>query len=317
MEIGYTLSSEEHHPLTLVTNAAEAEARGFDFVTVSDHFHPWVKAQGHSPFVWSTLGGIALTTREIGVGVGVSCPIIRIHPAVVAQAAATAASMMDGRFFLGLGTGELLNEHVVGQRWPRIETRQRMLTEAIMIMRQLWTGDVTDVDGEFFNVENARIYTLPATPPPIFVSAFGESAAVLAAQCECGLWAHPEEAIVKTYRDAGGLGEIVGQLTVCWAEDREAAVQTAFECWPTAGLSGQLSQELPSPELFEDACVNVTKEAVAEKVPCGPDPGPVLDRLEEFRSLGFTRVHLHQIGPDQDGFFDFWSEELRPQFASA
>src|SRR5262245_48876202 len=140
MEVGYTLSSEEHPPLTLVTNAVEAETRGFDFVTVSDHFHPWVKAQGHSPFVWSTLGGVALATREIGVGVGVSCPIIRIHPVVVAQAAATCASMMEGRFFLGLGTGELLNEHVTGQRWPRVETRRRMLAEAISIMRELWTG---------------------------------------------------------------------------------------------------------------------------------------------------------------------------------
>ena len=314
LEIGYTLSSEEHHPNDLVANAVTAEGLGFEFVSISDHFHPWVNAQPHSPFVWSTLGGVAAATTTIGVGVGVACPILRVHPAIVAQAAATCGAMMEGRFFLGLGTGELLNEHILGQKWPRIETRQRMLAEAIEVIRLLWKGDVCDFDGEFFTVENARIHTLPETLPPLVMSGFGPTSARLAAELDCGLWTTgPNDEVLDAYRDAGGRGDIVGQLSLCWAKSRKAGVATAYEYWPTKGIGGQVSQELPSPALFEQAASAVTQQDIAGSVPCGPDAGPVLEAVEEYRDKGFTRLHLHQMGPDQAGFFNFWEEKIRPQ----
>jgi G6PDH family F420-dependent oxidoreductase len=310
---GYTLSSEEHPPGVLARNARTAEDRGFDFVSISDHFHPWVDAQGQSPFVWTTLGAVAATTTRIGLGVGVTCPILRVHPAIVAHAAATTATLADGRFFLGLGTGELLNEHVLGQKWPRVEIRREMLAEAIEVIRALWTGEVTDHDGRYFTVENARLYTLPESPPPIVMSAFGPDSARLAAESGCELWCtHPDAEVVGAYRDGGGSGEVIGQVTLCWAADRDTAIDTMHRVWPTAGLGGQLSQELPMPALFEQATAKVSRDDIAAKGLCGPDVQPVVDALAEFAEAGFTAVHLHQVGPDQDGFFDFWSDELRP-----
>jgi G6PDH family F420-dependent oxidoreductase len=310
---GYTLSSEEHPPGVLAHDARTAEERGFDFVSVSDHFHPWVDAQGESPFVWTTLGAVAATTSRIGLGVGVTCPILRVHPAIVAQAAATTAALSGGRFFLGLGTGELLNEHVLGQKWPRIEIRREMLAEAVEIIRALWTGEDTDFDGRYFTVENARLYTLPEEPPPIVLSAFGPASARTAAESGCDLWCtHPDPEVVAAYRDSGGRGEVIGQLTLCWAADRDAAIDTMHRVWPTAGLGGQLSQELPSPALFEQATAKVSRDDIAAQGICGPDIGPVVEGLEEFADAGFTAVHLHQVGADQDGFFDFWADEVRP-----
>ena len=316
MELGYTLSSEEHGAMDLVRHAQRAEEAGFDFLTISDHFHPWVDAQGNSPFVWSTLGGVAATTHRVGVGVGVSCPILRIHPAIVAHAAATTATMFGDRFFLGVGTGELLNEHVLGQRWPRIETRRAMLAEAIDLMRLLWSGDVVDHDGTYFTVENARLYNVPDREVPIVMSAFGPESAQAAAALGCGLWTTgPSKEILDAYREAGGTGPIFGQLSLCWADDREDALDTVQRVWPTAGLSGQLSQELPSPALFEQACATVRREDLAKSVICGADPGPVLEAVDEYRQLGFTRLHFHQIGEDQHAFFDAWRNELQPAWA--
>jgi len=315
MQYGYTLSSEEHHPNQLVERAKVAEERGFDFLSISDHFHPWVDAQGHSAFVWSALGGIATVTDRIEVGIGVTCPILRIHPAIVAHAAATTAAMMGDRFFLGIGTGEQLNEHVLGQKWPRIEIRQEMLAEAIDVMRALWTGEVTDFDGLYFDVENARIYTLPDTPPPIVMSAFGTESAKIAAEKDCGLWINkPDRDVVDAYKSAGGTGPVVGQLSLCWAENKDAGVDTVYEQWPTKGLSGQLSQELATPALFEMACETVTRDDIADGLLAGPDAAAVRDGVAEFADAGFDRLHLHQIGPDQDGFFEFWSKELQGSF---
>jgi G6PDH family F420-dependent oxidoreductase len=310
---GYTLSSEEHHPNALVRNAQRAEASGFEFVSISDHFHPWISQQGHSPFVWSTIGGIAASTERIEVGVGVACPLIRIHPAIVAHAAATCAAMLDGRFFLGVGTGELLNEHVVGARWPAVEVRREMLREAIDIIRRLWTGETIDVHGTYYEVENARLYTVPNDAPPIIVSALGTEAAELAAEVGDGVWGtSPDPEPLERFEKAGGDGPRVGQITLCWGEDRDEAVRVAHRVWPTAAIPGQLSQELPTPTTFEQAAQLVTPEHIADTIPCGPDVEPVVRSIREYEHAGYDRLHLHQIGPDQEGFFRFWERELRP-----
>lgn len=313
MQIGYTLGSEEHGPRELVRWAQRAEAAGFDFLSISDHYHPWTNRQGNSPFVWGTIGGVAATTDRIRLGTGVTCPLIRIHPAVVAQAAATAATHLGGdRFFLGVGTGEALNEHITGSRWPNIETRLAMLEEAVEIMRRLWTGESVDYDGRYYTVENARIYTRPEQPPPIIVSATGKKAAEVAARIGDGLWStSPNKEVVDTYRAGGGKGPIIGELTLCWGPDADAARKTAYEIWPTAGVPGQLSQDLPTPSHFEQAASLVTEDLIAQSMPCGPDLDAIVDKVKAYEEAGFDHVHLHQIGPDQDGFLDVWSTELR------
>lgn len=307
---GYTLSSEEHPPMRLVEHAQRAEAEGFEFVSVSDHFHPWVSAQGQSPFVWSVVGGVAAATQRIGVGTGVTCPTMRIHPAIIAHAVATCTAMLGDRFFFGIGTGEALNEHVLGQRWPRPEIRLAMLEEAVTVMREMWKGESTDFDGDYYTVENARLYTLPDAPPPLIVSAFGPKAARLAATIGDGLWSSPSAGIVDTYTEAGGSGPKYAQLTLCWAASEEEAVTTAHEIWPNAGVPGQLSQDLPTPTHFEQASELVTPEMIAENVPCGPDPDKVLESVKKYVDAGFDHVYFHQIGPDQDGFFRFWRDEV-------
>jgi coenzyme F420-dependent glucose-6-phosphate dehydrogenase len=311
---GYTLSSEEFAPLDLVHNAHLAEDAGFEFLTVSDHYHPWVQEQGHSPFVWSTLGGVAARTSRVLVGTGVTCPILRIHPAIVAQAAATAASMLPGRFFLGVGTGEALNEHVTGLRWPPVDVRREMLEEAVTVMRKLWSGSTVDHRGEYYTVENARLFTAPPEGIPVVMAAAGEQAADLAGRVADGVWStSPDPSVVEAYRGAGGKGTAIGQVTLCWAPDRETAVDTALRVWPNAAIPGQLSQDLPTWTHFEQAAKLVTKDAIAEQVPCGPDPGPVLELLDRYVEAGFDRIHVHQIGPDQQGFVRFWLEEVAPE----
>ncbi|HWC67583.1 MAG TPA: TIGR03557 family F420-dependent LLM class oxidoreductase [Acidimicrobiales bacterium] len=315
-QFGYTLASEEHPPNDLVRHARRAEELGFDFLSISDHFHPWISEQGQSPFVWSTIGGVASVTERIELGVGVACPLIRIHPAIVAQAAATSAVMLEGRFFLGVGTGELLNEHVVGARWPAIEIRQEMLREAVDIIRRLCTGDDVDHHGRYYEVENARLFTHPEDVPPIIVSAFGPAAVEMAAEIGDGLWStSPDPELLQQYGDAGGKGPRIGQVTLCWADNREDAIRTAHRVWPTSGIPGQLSQELPTPTTFEQAAQLVTPEAIAQKLPCGPGVEPVLEAIRAYEQAGFDRLHLHQIGPDQDGFFRFWEKELQPALA--
>jgi coenzyme F420-dependent glucose-6-phosphate dehydrogenase len=310
---GYTLSSEEHHPNDLVRCAQRAEELGFEFVSISDHFHPWVPEQGHSGFVWSTIGGIAATTERVRVGVGVSCPLIRIHPVIIAQAAATSAAMLGDRFFLGVGTGELLNEHVTGARWPAIDVRRDMLDEAVAVMRRLWTGEDVDFHGRFYEVERARLFTLPAEPPPIVVSAFGAKAAALAARIGDGMWSSsPDPEPLRLYRAQGGRGPAIAQIELCWGEDRDEAVATAHRVWPNSSLPGQLGQEVATPALYAQAVQLVTPAMVAEAIPCGPDPGPVVDAVRAYEEAGYDHLHFHQIGPDQEGFFRFWEKELEP-----
>ena len=313
VSFGYTLSSEEHGPAALVENAREAERRGFDFVSVSDHYHPWVSAQGHSPFVWSVVGAVAQATVRIGVGIGVTCPTVRIHPAVVAQAAATTAELLPDRFVFGVGTGEALNEHILGDRWPRPEMRLAMLDEAIEIIRRLWTGDTVDFDGEFYEVENARLFDPPTTPPPIVVSGFGDMATDLAGRIGDGYWGHsPDRATIERYEAAGGTGPRYAQLNLCWAADAAEARRTVHEIWPNGGVTGQLSQDLPTWTHFEQAAEMVTEEAATANTPCGPDVEPLLASVEEFLDAGYDHLYFHQIGPDQAGFFEFWTDALQP-----
>ncbi len=313
---GYTLSSEEHGPPALVRNAARAEELGFDFVSISDHYHPWVGAQGHAGFVWSTLGAIGAATEQIEVGVGVTCPIVRIHPAVLAQATATTSLLLGGRFFWGVGTGEALNEHILGDRWPRPELRLAMLEEAVGIVRRLWSGETVDHDGEFYEVDNARLFDAPQQPIPVIVSAFGPKAAEVAARIGDGYWGtSPDAEVVDRYTGAGGTGPKYAQLDVCWAEDAASARRTVHEIWPNAGVPGQLSQDLPTWSHFEAAAALVSEEEATSSMPCGPDVGPVLESVRTYLDAGYDHLYFHQIGPDQDGFFRFWERELRPALA--
>jgi G6PDH family F420-dependent oxidoreductase len=314
VEIGYALSSEEHPPNDLVHNALRAEEAGFTFAAISDHYHPWIDRQGQSPFVWSVIGGISQATSSLKLGTGVTCPTFRIHPAIIAQAAATATAMMPGRFFLGVGSGENLNEHILGDHWPPAPVRQDMLAEAIEVIRQLWEGGYQSYDGQYFTVENARIYTLPDEPPPIVLAAGGPSAAEMAGDLADGIWAvAPNAELLDTYAQAGGNGPRYGQVKLCWAAEEDEARKTVSEWWPNAGIGGELSQELPLPRHFQQAAALVTPEGLAQKIPMGPDPEQYVEAVKAFADAGFSHVYLHQIGPDQDGFFNFFVRELAPR----
>ncbi|MBA3331864.1 MAG: TIGR03557 family F420-dependent LLM class oxidoreductase [Actinobacteria bacterium] len=316
-EFGYTLSSEEHPPGDLVRYARRAEELGFPFAAISDHFHPWVDEQGQAPFVWAVLGGIAEATSTIRIGTGVTCPTIRVHPAIVAQAAATVATMMPGRFFLGVGTGENLNEHVTGEHWPAPDERLDMLEEAIEVIRTLWEGGYQTIRGDYYNVEQARIYTLPDEPPEIIVAADKPLASDLAGRSGDGLWStQPDPETVKGFEEAGGEGPRYIQVHLCWAVSEDEAIETAHRVWPNAGIPGDLSQELVIPRHYEQAAQTVTLKLVAESVSCGPDPDGVLEHVQTCLEAGYDHVYFHQIGPDQEGFFRFWERELRPQLES-
>ncbi len=316
VQIGYALSSEEHVAQKLVKNARLAEESGFTFALISDHFHPWIRKQGQSPFVWSVLGGIAQATEKLQIGTGVTAPLIRIHPAIIAQAAATVASMMPGRFFLGVGTGENLNEHITGEKWPPFDTRAEMLEEAIEVIRLLWKGGSQSYNGQYYTVENAEIYSLPDELPPIMVAASGEKAAELAGRIGDGLiTTAPDKDVVQSFKKGKkGSRPMYGQLSVCWAADEKTAVKTAHEWWPTAGMGGEMSQVLPTPAHFEQAAKTVRPEDVSENVVCGNDPKKHLEAIQEFVDLGFEYVYVHQIGPDQDGFFEFYQKHILPEF---
>ena len=316
-ELGYALSSEEHGPTQLVRNAARAEQAGFSFALVSDHFHPWIDRQGESPFVWAVIGGIAEATERLRLGTGVTCPTIRMHPAIVAHASATAAVMMEGRFFLGVGSGENLNEHVLGDRWPPARDRLDILEEAVEIIRELWTGRLVSHRGRRYQVANARLYTLPDTAPPVMIAAAGEAAAELAGGIADGLvLASPSEETAKKFTESGGEGKPrYGQCHVCWAATEAEAKKTALEWFPNIALPGELSQELPQPAHFEQAASLLSEDDLAEIVACGPDPDRHAEMIQRFVDAGCDHVYLHQIGPDQDGFFDFYEREVMPRFS--
>jgi G6PDH family F420-dependent oxidoreductase len=316
-EFGYALSSEEHGPRELVDLARRAEETGFEFAMISDHFHPWTDSQGQSPFVWSVIGGIAGATDRLRLGTGVTCPTIRIHPAIVAHAAATAALMMEGRFFLGLGAGENLNEHVVGEGWPAPDERLAMLEEAIEIIRLLWEGGYQTHRGEFYDVEQARLYSLPEEPPPIAVAAAKPNAAEVAGRDgDAFVNTAPDAELIEQFERSGGSGKPkYGGITICWAETEEQGRKTALEIWPNAALGGDLGYELPLPRHFEQATENVTEEDIGDAIPCGPDLDRYLEDIRVYEQAGYTHIYFHQIGHDQDGFFRFFEQELKPKLA--
>ncbi len=316
MRLGYFLSSEEWGPKHLVAQALKAERAGFDRLWISDHFHPWNDAQGHSPFVWSTIGAIASATDSITVTTAVTCPTIRIHPAIVAQAAATSAVLLDGRFNLGVGSGEALNEHILGDRWPAAAERLEMLEEAIEVIRLLWQGGVQEHRGRHYRVEHCRVYDLPAAPPKVIISGFGERAVDLAARvgdgyCTVG----PDEESVSRFRAGGGGGKLVqGGLKVCWGDDEDRARALVHRLWANEGLPGELAQILPTPAHFEQAAELVSTELASEDVPCGPDVDLHLEAIRGYEDAGFDELYVNQIGPDQDAFFAAYAEHILPRF---
>jgi G6PDH family F420-dependent oxidoreductase len=249
------------------------------------------------------------------LGTGVTCPILRIHPAVIAQAAATAAIMMPGRFFLGVGTGENLNEHILGTHWPPLQVRQEMLEEAVDIVRLLWKGGNKSRRGQYYTVENAEIFSLPEHAPPIMVAAAGPDTAELANRIADGLISTvPQADLVKTFRVGGGKGKpCYGQMTVCWAKTEGEARKTAREWWPTSAIPGKLMTELATPAEFEAAAELVTEEMLCSKIVCGPDPVKHIEQIQKFAEAGFDHIYVHQVGPDQDGFFQFYEREVLPK----
>ncbi len=317
MQIGYKLCSEERDPLGLVDDARRAEEAGFDFAAISDHYHPWIDAQGESPFVWTSLGAIASATERITVGTAVTCPTVRQHPALVAQAAATAACLLPGRFFLGVGTGERLNEHIFGDPWPSAAVRREMLAEAVEVLRELWTGELTTFDGRYYPVDTARLYTLPNEPIPLYLAASGTAAASLAAEIGDGLIVSGDaREPLQTYVGEGGDGPRVAELVVNVTDDEERALAEVHERWPNPVIPGELSTELPLPRHFEQAAGATQPNDVRGKALVGTDVETYLSKLEELWTAGYTNIFLHQVGTGQDAFFRFASERLLPAVRS-
>ncbi|MGX4688895.1 LLM class F420-dependent oxidoreductase [Streptomyces sp. JNUCC 63] len=313
-EYGYHLSCEQYGPADLVEQARMAEQAGFQALWISDHYHPWNEAQGQSPFVWSVIGALSEAV-SLPIETAVTCPTIRMHPAVVAQAAATSAVMTEGRFRLGLGTGEALNEHILGDRWPPSHVRLEMLEEAVQVMRRLLAGEQVDHRGTHYTVENARLYTVPEEPVPIDISGFGPKSIALAARVADGyITMMPEEEMVTQYRKGGGGAKLVsGGTKVCFGADRDECVRTVLELWYNEQLPGEMGQVLPTPRHFEQLKPLVTEDMVRENVVCGDDVDQHVSALKEFADAGFDRVYVNQIGHDQRGFFDFYRSKVLPQ----
>jgi G6PDH family F420-dependent oxidoreductase len=313
-EYGYFLAAEEHDPAALVEQARMAEQAGFQALWISDHYHPWNDAQGQSAFVWSVIGALSEAV-SLPIETAVTCPTVRMHPAVVAQAAATSAVMTEGRFRLGVGSGEALNEHILGDRWPPAHVRLEMLEEAIQVMRRLFTGEEVNHQGTHYTVENARLYTVPDEPVPIDVSGFGPKATSLAARVGDGyITMMPEEEMVTRFRKGGGGAKLVsGGTKVCYGTDREECVRTVHRLWYNELLPGEMGQVLPSPRHFEQLHELVTEDMVRNEVVCGDDADQHVRALRAFADAGFDRVYVNQIGPDQRGFFDFYRTKVLPQ----
>ena len=315
MKLGYFLSCEEFGPGELVAQARRAEAAGFHALWISDHYHPWNDAQGHSPFVWSVIGAVAEAT-DLPVTTAVTCPTARIHPAIIAQAAATSAVLLDGRFQLGVGTGEALNEHVTGARWPEIDVRLEMLEEAVEVIRALWEGGQRSHHGRHYTVENARVYDLPETPPPVLVSGFGPKAIDVAARIGDGfVTTTPDADAIGRYRSGGGRGHVHAGTKVCFMADEHQARATAHRLWPNEALPGELAQVLPTPAHFEQACELVTPDMLV--TPVGPDIETHVASLRAYADAGVDELYVQQIGPDQDAFFSTWAPAVLPRFHAA
>jgi G6PDH family F420-dependent oxidoreductase len=318
VSLGYFLSSEEFTPSQLVEQARWAEEVGFERLWISDHYHPWNHEQGQSPFVWSVIGALSQAT-SLPVTTAVTCPTVRIHPAVIAHAAATASIQLDGKFVLGVGSGEALNEHVFGDAWPDADTRLEMLTEAVELIRKLHAGGVVDHEGKHYRVQHAEIFTLPERPVPIYVSGMAPKAARLAGRIGDGFVSTgPDADLVKAFRENGGGDKPAqGGMKACWAPDEASARKTVHRLWPNHAVPGELSQVLPTPEHFEQVSTLVTEDQAAQTAVCGPDPDKHIERIRSYVDAGFDEVYVSQIGPEQRGFFDFYAEHILPRFARA
>ncbi len=311
---GFFLSSEEQSPRSLVDNAVRAEAAGFEHLWVSDHYHPWTDEQGESSFVWAVLGAIAGRTERLRVTTSVTCPLVRIHPAVMAQAAATTQALFDGRFSFGIGTGEALNEHILGDAWPTADVRLEMLEEAVDVMRRLWTGELVRHRGEHYTVDTARLYSLPEQPVPVLISGFGPKATELAARIGDGyVNVQPSKELVDLYVSSGGTGVKQAGAKVCWAPTKQEADETVHRLWRHQAVPGENAQILPNPAHFAQIGEVVTVEqAAGTAAATGPDVAAYVEGLQAYADAGFDEVYVSQIGPDQEGFLRFWTEELEP-----
>jgi G6PDH family F420-dependent oxidoreductase len=309
---GYFLSCEEYSPAELIRQASLAEAAGFDGLWISDHFHPWLDEQGQSGFVWSLIGAISQVT-SLPVATAVTCPLLRQPPAIVAQAAATSGLLTGGKFTLGVGTGEALNEHVVGGRWPAAEERMEMLEEAVQVIRELLTGKLISHTGRHYKIETARLYSVPDKPPPIYMSGFGDKAIRLAARIADGyMCVQPNADFVRLYREAGG-GErpVQGGLKVCWAQDASQARKTMHRLWPTEVIPGEALQLLPSPRHFGELAELVSEDMIS--APCGPDPDVHAAGVRAYTDAGFDEVYIGQVGGECEGFFEFYAGQVLPR----
>lgn len=313
--IGYTILGEQAGPRQLVADAARAEEVGFDFVAASDHHSPWLEAQGHSPYVWSVLGAVAQATERIELMTYVTCPTMRYHPAVVAQKAATVQLLSDGRFTLGLGAGENLNEHVVGGAWPPVDVRHEMFDEALSIIRAMFDGGTVTFRGEHLEAEGARLWDLPPTPPPIGVAVSGPSSCELAGRhADAMIAVEPDAELGERFDAAGGTGKPrIGQVPLSYDIDRDAAVQRALDQFRWFAGGWYVNAELPSPTSFAAASAAVRTEDITGQIPCGPDVAASVEAVEAFIEAGFTHVALVQIGGDSQGpFLDWAADELLP-----
>jgi coenzyme F420-dependent glucose-6-phosphate dehydrogenase len=314
VRIGYQLASEELDPRRMPGLARRAEEAGFDFVAISDHFHPWTRAQGQSPFVWGAIGAIAAVTERVEVATCVTCPTMRMHPAIVAHAAATAAVQLEGRFVFGVGTGERLNEVILGDPWPPAPVRRAMLEEAIEVMRALWTGETVHAhQGTYYTVHDAQLFTIPDAPPPVVVSGFGPHAAALAGRIGDGYWnTAPDAELLRAFREDGGDGKpAYGKVDTCVAQDDATARRIAHETWPTTALGGEIGQQLSTPEHYEQAAA-VTEEQVAEGILCSSDPERHVAAIRRYLDAGYDHVHVQQCGQDQDRLLDLYEREVIP-----
>jgi G6PDH family F420-dependent oxidoreductase len=311
MKIGFKLFAENFGPQEMVRQAVRAEEAGFDFVEISDHYHPWLYSHGHSSFAWSVLPVIAARTERIEIGTGVTCPTMRYHPAIVAQASATTALLSDGRHFLGIGSGERLNEHVIGRDWPGIATRHRMLREALQIIRELWTGGYHSFEGRYLTLEDARVFDLPETPPRLIVAAGGEEAATIAAELGDGLFAtEARPALTTAYTRAGGNGPRYIEVPLAVGADSSTALQHARDSFRFSAGGWKVMSELPNPINFEAASETVTPQDMGQVMSAGSDPEVHVAQVRSFAEAGFDHLALHNAGTDPDSFFDYYTREL-------
>jgi G6PDH family F420-dependent oxidoreductase len=309
---GYFLSCEEHNPAELVRQARLAEEAGFDALWISDHFHPWLDEQGESGFVWSVIGAISQVC-SLPVTTAVTCPLSRVHPAIVAQAAATSSLLTGGRFTLGAGSGEALNEHITGNRWPSADERLEMLEEAVYVIRELLSGRLVSHHGEHYTVDTARLYSIPEIPPPVYLSGFGEKAIRLAGRIADGyMCVQPNADFVRLYRESGGEDRPVqGGLKVCWGPDEGAARKTMHRLWPTDEIPGEAMQLLPLPRHFGQLTELISEDQIS--APCGPDPAVHAGALRAYLDAGFDEVYVGQAGPETDGFFESYARDVLPR----